>query len=205
MEVLQARKVALAEVARRKLEGASDSSNTSTPAMWRALAALTDKLPPPGHDGNKPLLRNPRGLSPQDKATGNHPKENLRADRLKPLFAKGLLSPQQYEAANRFTRDCEQAQIASWQQVPWHDGMKSRGSGNSLGTLSDAKLMAQDRMWRAIKHVGPSGAQLLMLVAINGHKLSDCRKILHWDHKATCYRALLVALDALASHYNLIV
>jgi hypothetical protein len=129
---------------------------------------------------------------------------NLAESPLGWLFARGLLSPVQFDAGERLRADWERAQLApgvtmSWDAAP----ISSRRGGSSIGVdLNGAQIDAKRRFHAAIHAAGPGLADILWRVVCAGEGMREAESALGWPARAGKL-VLTLALDRLATYYRI--
>ncbi len=155
-----------------------------------------------GYDGQPPEFRQKRGSEVRDSKTGEIIREgemsphNINVDRLAWLLAHKRITQTQHDAGERLQHDAELAET-----IPFTKLEGGRGGGG-MNLLPDIKCDAIDRVNRARAAVGHTGWRIIEMVALRNISLEKAGAILRVK-PSSMTTGLMVALDALASHYGM--
>ena len=120
------------------------------------------------------------------------------------LFARGLLSPRQFDAGERLRFDWERAQLAPRVTMAWDSAPVARGRGGSGSEpdLNGAQIDAKRRFEAAIASAGPGLADILWRVVCAGEGMREAETALGWPERAGKV-VLTLALDRVADYYRI--
>jgi len=119
------------------------------------------------------------------------------------LFARGLVTQQQFDAGERLRCDWEQAQLAPRVTMSWNAAPVSRGRGTaeSEPDLTGAQIDAKLRFNAAVEAAGPGLADVLWRVVCAGEGMREAETALGWPARAGKL-VLSLALDRVAAYYR---
>ena len=120
------------------------------------------------------------------------------------LFARGLVSPRQFDAGERLRADWERAQLAPRVTMSWDAAPVARGRGGSAADadLNGAQIDAKRRFNDAVASAGPGLADILWRVVCAGEGMRDAETALGWPARAGKL-VLTFALDRVADYYRI--
>lgn len=120
------------------------------------------------------------------------------------LFARGLVTPRQYDAGEKLRADWERAQLAPRVTMSWDAAPVARGRGGSAPSpdLSCAQIDAKRRFDDAIAAAGSGLADILWRVVCAGEGMRDAETALGWPARAGKL-VLTFALDRVANYYRI--
>lgn len=120
------------------------------------------------------------------------------------LYARGLLTPAQFEAGERLRWDWERAQLPPRVTMTWDAAPVARGRGGaSLGPdLTGSQIDARRRFDAAIDAAGPGLSDILWRVVCDGEGMRHAESALGWPARAGKL-VLTLALDRVASFYKI--
>ena len=129
---------------------------------------------------------------------------NLAESPLGWLFARGHLSPTQFDAGERLRTDWERAQLAPRVTMAWDAAPVARGRGGSASApdLCGSQIDAKRRFDGALKAAGPGLADILWRIVCAGEGMRDAETALGWPARAGKL-VLTLALDRVASFYRI--
>lgn len=129
---------------------------------------------------------------------------NLAESPLGWLFARGHVSPSQFEAGERLRGDWERAQLAPRVTMDWNAAPIARGRGGAApgSDPSSAQLDARRRFDEAITAAGPGLADILWRVVCAGEGMRQAETALGWPARAGKL-VLTFALDRIAAYYRI--
>jgi len=129
---------------------------------------------------------------------------NLAESPLGWLFARGHLSPTQFDAGERLRTDWERAQLAPRVTMAWDAAPVARGRGGSGSApdLCGSQIDAKRRFDGALEAAGPGLADILWRIVCAGEGMRDAETALGWPARAGKL-VLILALDRVASFYRI--
>jgi len=129
---------------------------------------------------------------------------NLAESPLGWLFARGFVTPRQFEAGERLRADWERAGLAPKVTMSWDAAPISRGRGGAAPSFdpSGAQIDARDRFNSAIAAAGSGLADILWRVVCSGDGMREAETALGWPARAGKL-VLTFALDRIADFYRI--
>ncbi len=129
---------------------------------------------------------------------------NLAESPLGWLFARGHVSPRQFEAGERLRTDWERGQLSPRVTMAWDNAPVARGRGGAgpPADLGGRQLDARARFDSAVAAAGPGLADILWRVVCGGEGMREAEGALGWPARAGKL-VLSFALDRVADHYRL--
>ncbi len=120
------------------------------------------------------------------------------------LFARGLVTQRQYDAADRLRGDWERAQFRPRVTMAWNSApVASKRSGSAMEPdLGAAQIDARRRFEAAVASAGPGLADILWRVVCAGEGMRDAETALGWPARAGKL-VLTLALDRVADYYRI--
>ncbi|WP_081774312.1 DUF6456 domain-containing protein [Sphingomonas sp. URHD0057] len=120
------------------------------------------------------------------------------------LFARGFVSPRQFDAGERLRSDWERAQLAPRVTMAWDSAPIARGRSGSAPQpdLSGAQIDAKRRFNDAVASAGPGLADILWRIVCAGEGMREAESALGWPARAGKL-VLTFALDRVADYYRI--
>ena len=123
-----------------------------------------------------------------------------------PTDESSLITREAYEAAERLHGDYHASILSPRITQNWDQLQTGRGQGQGQARSYDpptSKVMAKERVFKALEAVGPKLDQVLIAMVIRELSLEGCERHLSWPKRSARF-ALPLALERLALHYGLI-
>ena len=129
---------------------------------------------------------------------------NLAESPLGWLFARGLVTPRQFDAGERLRADWERAQLSPRVTMAWDAAPMAGGRGGAAGApdLNGSQIDAKRRFQAAVDAAGPGLADILWRVVCAGEGMRDAETALGWPARAGKL-VLTLALDRVATYYQI--
>jgi hypothetical protein len=120
------------------------------------------------------------------------------------LFARGLVTQQQFDAGERLRADWERAQLAPRTTMAWDAAPVARGRGGSAFGLDigGAQIDARRRFDDALRCAGPGLADILWRIVCAGEGMREAETALGWPARAGKL-VLTLALNRVAAYYRI--
>src|SRR4051794_13310154 len=120
------------------------------------------------------------------------------------LFARGFVSPRQFDAGERLRTDWERAQLAPRVTMTWDSAPIARGRSGSAPqpNLTGAQIDAKRRFNDAVASAGPGLADILWRIVCAGEGMREAETALGWPARAGKL-VLTFALDRVADYYRI--
>ena len=160
-------------------------------------------------DGNRLLVERPIDGAPsnQDGKTQRPARSvtvNLAESPLGWLFARGLLTPRQFDAGERLRSDWEQSQLSprvtmSWDAAPL---ARSRGGSSSRPDPRGSQIDAKRRFDSVVEAAGPGLSDILWRIVCAGEGMRDAESAMGWPARSGRL-VLTLALDRVADFYRI--
>ena len=120
------------------------------------------------------------------------------------LFARGHLTPRQFEAGERLRADWERAQLSPRVTMQWNSApvARSRSGGSGGPDPTAAQIDAKRRFEAAVASTGPGLSDILWRIVCAGEGMREAESALGWPARAGKL-VLTLALDRVAGFYRL--